>query len=112
MDRNKIVDAWIALNQDKFDALQLSQIRDKLNTVDESKLSYLNSIELKNPTTILVLAILLGGVDRILLDEIGMGILKMLTLGGFGIWWIIDMVNAKKRTQAYNFKKLMLAISL
>jgi len=30
------------------------------------------------------------GADRIYKNEIGLGILKLITGGGAGIWWIID----------------------
>jgi TM2 domain-containing membrane protein YozV len=42
----------------------------------------------------LVLSIVFGtlGVDRFMMRKIGTGILKLITFGGFGVWWLIDVV--------------------
>ncbi|MBI2546237.1 TM2 domain-containing protein [Candidatus Woesearchaeota archaeon] len=42
----------------------------------------------------LLLSIFLGsiGIDRFYMGLIGTGILKLLTLGGCGIWYIIDVI--------------------
>ena len=44
--------------------------------------------------TLMILSILFGcfGLDRIYNRQLGWGIVKLITLGGIGIWWVIDAV--------------------
>ena len=48
----------------------------------------------KNFVTTLLLCLLLGGigVHRFYVGKVGTGILQVLTLGGLGIWALIDLI--------------------
>lgn len=107
MEQQK-VDMYLAQNAKMLPAAKLPLIKDALEKLDESKFIYLQSVQFKDPTTVLILSILLGtlGIDRFILNDAGMGVLKLLTCGGLYVWWIIDMINAQERAQEYNFKKL------
>ncbi|HHT76802.1 MAG TPA: TM2 domain-containing protein [Clostridiaceae bacterium] len=49
---------------------------------------------MKSKTTALILSIFLGGlgIDRFYLGHTGLGVLKLLTGGVFGILYIIDII--------------------
>lgn len=48
----------------------------------------------KNWLVALLLSIFVGtlGVDRFYLGKIGTGIFKLITGGGLGLWWLIDLI--------------------
>ena len=98
-------------NGECFDSLQVPEIQKLLEAVPDEKASLVLGASFQKPTGILIIAILLGW-ERFFLDDIGLGVAKVLTGYGCGIWWLIDIFSAKKRAQAYNYKKLQEALML
>src|SRR5580658_1577278 len=60
--------------------------------------------EHKDRTTLLLISIFLGkfGVDRFMMDDIPMGLLKLFTLGCCGVLWIIDICTITNRVDDFN----------
>jgi TM2 domain-containing membrane protein YozV len=50
------------------------------------------------------------GIDRFMLGDTGLGIAKLLTCGGFGIWTIVDLFTVMGRSRDYNFNKIQLML--
>ncbi len=111
MDQQKI-DMYIMTNQKYFPVEKIMYLKDKLKNVDEEKFSLISTVELKDPTTILIISIFLGslGIDRFMIGDIGMGILKLLTAGCCGILTIIDWFLIQKKTKDLNFNNLITLI--
>ncbi len=61
----------------------------------------------KDRSTALILSVLLGtmGVDRFYLGDIGLGLLKLFTLGVCGIMWLIDLFLIRGRADELNRRK-------
>ena len=106
------VDMFIMANQKYFPAEKIMFLKEKLYKIDETKFAMLSCMEFKNPTTLLVVSILLGslGIDRFMLKDTGMGVLKFLTCGCCGILTIIDWFSVQKKAQEKNLNELMLLI--
>ena len=108
MDKSK-VDMYIMTNSKYFEASAIPMIKSRLENLSDDNFLLLQTIELKDPTVSLIVSILLGtlGIDRFLIGDIGMGVLKLLTAGLCGILTIIDWFLIMKRTKEKNLEKIM-----
>lgn len=109
MDTQKI-DQFVQQYGKFFDPAQMDEIKAKLTNASDDKLNEVAALKLRDPQIFLwVFAVVLGGygVDRFMLGDTVKAIIKLVTLGGCGVWSIIDWFSAKKRVFAYNYEKLM-----
>lgn len=102
------VDMFIMSNGKFFEGHQMNMIREKLLALDDSKWAMLSTVQLKDPTTSLIISILAGGlgIDRFMIGDTGLGIGKLLTCGGLGVWSIIDWFMIQKATREKNLQKI------
>jgi TM2 domain-containing membrane protein YozV len=108
MDAQKL-DMFIMTNQKFFPSEKIMYLKERLRDIDDEKFSLISTLELKDPTTILLVSIFLGtlGIDRFMIGDTGMGILKLLTGGLCGILTIIDWFTISNKTKELNFNKIM-----
>lgn len=88
------------------EALYLNKLFSDMSEENISKFSNVYRARRKDPQTILLTCLLgffvVAGVHRFLLNQVGMGILYILTGGLCVIGTIVDLVNYKDMTFQYN----------
>jgi len=106
------VDLFLMANAKYFESHQVVAVRDKLLAMDDSKFILIQSLNLKDPTTILIVSLLAGalGIDRFMVGDTGLGVGKLLTCGGLGIWTIVDWFLIMGRAKEVNFQKVMFSL--
>ena len=107
MEQQK-VDMFLMTHSKYFEAYQLSTIHKKLLTLDDSKFILLQAANIKDPTIVLIISIVGGslGIDRFYIGETGLGIAKLLTCGGLGIWAIVDWFLIMGKTREINMQRI------
>ena len=107
MEKSKI-DLYLTTNAKYFEPSAIPIIRQKMENASDETLLTLQATELKDPTTVLLLSIFLGslGIDRFMIGDVGMGILKLLTGGLCGILTLVDWFTITKKAKQLNLSKI------
>ena len=108
MASQQTISSFLMTQGSNFPQEQIPFIQQQLATVPDEKVIMLMGVDFHNVTLMLILSIFVGslGVDRFLLGDYVMGALKLITGGGCGIWWLIDIFLITEATKTKNFQKL------
>ncbi len=72
----------------------------------------LSSISMIRSTICLIISLFAGslGIDRFFIGDTGLGIAKLITCGGFGIWTIVDWFLIMGAARDKNMQKLQMVL--
>ena len=108
MESDKVNHMLMMLSS-KIPAGSIPSVRTRLENTDisESEILALQS-QMKDPLLSILLSIFIGslGIDRFYIGDVGLGIGKLLTGGGCGIWWLIDIFLIVDATKQKNLEQL------
>ena len=92
-----------------FPEERFADVKTILENMSEDKQAPLAMAEFRDPTISLIISLLGGGlgIDRFYIGDTGLGIAKLLTCGGLGIWSIIDWFLIMSAVREKNFQKLL-----
>jgi len=101
-------DLYLMTNAKYFQGHHINYIRERLLSIDDSKWPLIFAAEFKDPSNIQLVSLFAGawGIDRFMIGDTGVGVGKLLTCGGFGIWTIIDWFAIQDATKQKNMEKL------
>lgn len=112
ISKKEAINSFLISKSEYFKKEDLETIRQGLNKLSIEQILSLSSISLINPNLMRLTPLLIFvfgaigmGIDRIILGQIGRGLLKIFTAGGFLIWFIVDCFTITSRTKDYNMEK-------
>lgn len=98
----------VAIYGGKFPDYALADLLERLGTMDYDSAS-IELARTKDPVIALVLSLFIGtlGIDRMYVGDTVLGILKLITCGGCGIWTIVDWFLIMGRTKEMNYRNVI-----
>ena len=105
------VDLFLAAHGQDFPHGTLSTVRERLLAIDNPQTVYQATSNVKSPYVALILSFLFGtlGVDRFYLGQVLLGLLKLITCGGAGIWYVVDWFVIMGAARKRNLKRVLSA---
>ena len=92
-----------------FPEVNMPSIREALEHMEPQKANMILAQDYKDPTIALIISAIIGayGIDRFYIGDIGLGVGKLITGGGCGIWALIDLFLIMGATKEKNYQKFI-----
>ena len=107
--KTALVDRFLVLNQNDLPDDKIPMLRENMLHCSMRKLSEIQSLSFRRVGNMQFISFILGwsGVDRMLVGEIGIGLLKLCTLGCCGLLMVYDWLVMPSKTRYYNYIEVM-----
>lgn len=108
MESDKVNHILMMLSS-KIPMESILSVRTRLENSELSEAEMMTLLtQMKDPLLSILLSVFVGtfGVDRFYIGDVGLGIGKLLTGGGCGIWWLIDIFLIMDATKQKNLELL------
>lgn len=104
-----LTDRFLVLNQNDLPEDKIPMLRDKMLHCSLRKLTSMQNMNCRRVQNMQFISVILGwsGIDRMLLGDVGIGLLKLFTLGGLGMIMLFDWFTIGGRTRKYNYIRTM-----
>ena len=88
---------------------KIMYLKDKMKMMDKKRLSGIYTLKMTNPRYVFIVSVFPGifGVDRFLIGDKHIGLLKLLTLGGCGILLVTDWLTIAETVRDLNFNVIL-----
>lgn len=105
--KKQVINQFLLTNGKMFSSTDLIEVKKQLESLTPEQIQSLSAVEFLDPTINLLVSVVAGGfgADRFLIGQTDKAILKLVTLGGLGVWWIVDWFQIQDLTMKSNMKK-------
>lgn len=107
---SKSIENFIQKNRQNIFSTDIPKLRQYLESLEPEDLNIiLRKGKIWNKSTVVLVSVLFGwvGFDRILFQNVWIGFLKLLTLAGFGFWWVIDWFILWNTVKKHNVSRFI-----
>lgn len=99
---------WLDNNMYLFPKNSRKYLQEAIEKLTNEQFMQVSNLKFKKPITMFFISLFFGvfGVDRFMLGDIKLGIIKLMTFGGLLVLWIIDLFTINNRTKIFNYNKI------